>query len=55
MESKLAEEARAALLSAVQPLSPEERLNAFLDHCELVMARGEAGRQLKARAAKTEP
>jgi hypothetical protein len=37
MESKLANEARLALLAAARCLTPEQRLNAFLTHCQLMM------------------
>ena len=43
MESKLAREARQGLLAESQLLTPEERLNAFLEHCQLMMALYEAG------------
>jgi hypothetical protein len=43
MESKAAEVAEQALIKATQRLSPEERLNAFLEHCRLVMRLHEAG------------
>jgi hypothetical protein len=43
MESKLAEEAERALIEATQKLCPEERLNAFLEHCRLVTELYEAG------------
>ena len=35
MESKLAKQAEKALVEATQRLRPEERLNAFLEHCRL--------------------
>ena len=50
MESKVAKEAERALVEATQRLSPEERLNAFLAHCRLVMELCEAGQ--RARAAQ---
>ncbi len=52
MESKLALEARQALLEETQRLAPEERLNAFLEHCQLMMALYEAGRQLRSDARR---
>jgi hypothetical protein len=47
MESKLAQEAERALIDATQRLSPEERVNAFLAHCRLVMELYEVGKQLR--------
>lgn len=48
MESKLANEAERALVEATQRLTPEERLNAFLEHCRLVMDLYEAGEKMRA-------
>jgi hypothetical protein len=45
MESRIAKDAERALVEATQRLSPEERLNAFLAHCRLVMELLEAGRR----------
>jgi hypothetical protein len=47
VDSKLAREAREATATAISRLTPEERLNAFLDHCQLTMELREAGRQLR--------
>jgi hypothetical protein len=47
MESKLAKEAERALIEATQKLRPEERLNAFLEHCRLVMQLYEAGQKIR--------
>jgi hypothetical protein len=47
MESKVAKEAERALVEATQRLSPEERLNAFLTHCRLVMELYEAGQRVR--------
>jgi hypothetical protein len=49
MESKLALAAERALIDATQKLSPEERLNAFLAHCRLVVQLYEAGQALRSR------
>jgi hypothetical protein len=49
MESKLANEAERALIEATQRLSPEERLNAFLEHCRLVTQLYEAGQKIRPR------
>ncbi len=48
MESKLAKEAERALIDATQRLSPEERVNAFLTHCRLVMELYDAGQKMRA-------
>jgi hypothetical protein len=45
MESKLANDAERELIEATQKLSPEERLNAFLTHCRLVMELREASQK----------
>jgi hypothetical protein len=47
MESKLAQEAEQALVGATQQLRPEERLNAFLAHCQLVTQLYEAGQRMR--------
>jgi len=49
MESKLAKEAHQALVEAMQRLTPEERLNAFLVHCRLMMDLHRAGEQMRTR------
>jgi hypothetical protein len=46
MESKIAKDAERSLIEATQRLSPEERLNAYLEHCRLVMELYEAGQQI---------
>ena len=43
MKSKLNQEADRRLVDATQQLSPEERSNAFLTHCRLVMELYEIG------------
>jgi hypothetical protein len=48
MESKVAKEAERALVEATQRMSPEERLEAFLEHSQLVMDLYEAGQDLRA-------
>lgn len=45
MDSKLSLQAKAALLIAAQTLTPEQRLNAFLQHCRLMMELERGGRQ----------
>lgn len=46
MESKVAKEAERSLIEATQRLSPEERLNAYLEHCRLMMELYEAGQRI---------
>jgi hypothetical protein len=53
MESKVAKEAERALIEDTQRLTPEQRVDAFLAHCRLVMELYEAGRQMRARSAAT--
>jgi hypothetical protein len=50
MESKLAKEARLALLADARRLTPEQRLDAFLAHCQLMMELHAAGQQLRSSA-----
>ena len=45
--SKLADEARDALLATVSEMTPEQRLNAHLKHGELVTSLHRAGRQAR--------
>jgi hypothetical protein len=52
MESKLANEAKLALIAAARRLTPEERLNAFLAHCQLMMELHAAGQKLRSMARK---
>jgi len=47
MHSTLAQQARLAAIAATQLLTPEERLNAFLAHCQLMMELYEAGKNLR--------
>lgn len=49
MESKLARQLRDELLAAMERLTPEERLRAFLAHCRLVSELYEAGRRHRSR------
>ena len=53
MESKIAKQAERALVDATQRLRPEERLEAFLAHCRLVMELYEAGQKRRARSMPT--
>jgi hypothetical protein len=47
MESKLAREAKSALLAATQRMSPEQRLDAFLMHSQLMMELRRAGKMVQ--------
>jgi hypothetical protein len=47
MQSKLAQEVRLAAIAAAQLLPPDERRNAFLEHCQLMMELHEAGKNLR--------
>lgn len=55
MESKLAKYAERALLDAAEPLSPEQRVKAYLAHRRLVMQLHEAARKIRADAALAVP
>jgi hypothetical protein len=44
MESRLALESKAALLDTMRRMTPEQRLDAYLEHCQLVMELYDAGR-----------
>jgi hypothetical protein len=55
MESKLANEAKLALIAAARRLTPEQRLNAFLAHCQLMMELYAVGQKLRASAQKPRP
>ena len=52
MESKLAREAKLAAIAATQRLTPEERLNAFLQHCQLMVALYRAGQVSRSEAGQ---
>lgn len=52
MDSKVARDSRAALIGAILRLTPEERLQAFLRHCRLMMALRRAG---QARSSERQP
>jgi len=55
MESRLAIEAERQLIEATQRLSPQERLNAMLEHCRLVAELYEAGQEIRARSSRQKP
>ncbi len=50
MKSRIAEAAERELVEATQRLTPQERLNAYLRHCRLMMKLHEAG-----ESARKEP
>jgi hypothetical protein len=52
MESRLARHAEAALLDTMRRMTPEQRLDAFLEHCQLVMELYDAGRAHRTKAAQ---
>ena len=47
MKSKLAEASKRELLEADQRLTPEERLEAFLEHSQLMVELYDAGQKLR--------
>jgi hypothetical protein len=53
MESKLALQAKSALLAATQRMSPEQRLDAFLMHCQLMMELRLAGQRIQPAAPRS--
>jgi hypothetical protein len=55
MESKVAKEAERVLAETTRQMSPEERLEALLEHSQLVMDLYEAGEQLRARERQAKP
>lgn len=55
MRSKLALAARNELLAVVRRLSPEQRLNAFLEHCQLMAALAAGGRARNPRDRRSTP
>jgi hypothetical protein len=55
VESKLAQQLRQELIAATQALTPEQRLEAFLEHSQLMAELYEAGRRLRAEAELNRP
>jgi hypothetical protein len=49
MQSKLAKQLQEDLIAAMQRLSPEQRLQAFLAHCRLMSELQEAGRSHRSK------
>jgi hypothetical protein len=52
MNSRLAEQARQAQVADVRRMTAEQRLMAFLTHCQLMAKLQRAGTDLRARAAR---
>ena len=52
MESKLAQHGKRALLEATQRLTPEQRLEAFVVHCRLMMELYRAGQEIRSMQAQ---
>jgi hypothetical protein len=55
VESKLAQQLREELIAATQALTPEARLEAFLEHSQLMTELYEAGCRLRAEADSKRP
>lgn len=55
MESKLARQQKSALFEAVQRLTPEQRLEAFLAHCRLLTALYQAGLAQRSTTPRQRP
>ena len=55
VESKLAQQLRQELIAATQALTPEQRLEAFLEHSQLIAELYEAGCRLRAEADAKRP
>ena len=53
MESKLSKQLDADLIAAMRRLSPEQKLNAFLAHCQLMMELYQAGQRIRSESSKT--
>ena len=53
MDSLLANDAKQGLLLTNQRLTPEARLNAFSEHCRLMMRLFQEGQRLKVRARQS--
>jgi len=57
VESKIARQLRDELIDATRRLTPEQRLHAFLAHCQLMMELFRAGQDLRngSPTAKSKP
>ncbi len=53
MESKLTKQLEADLIAAMRQLSPEQKLNAFLAHCQLMMELYQGGQRIRLESSKT--
>jgi hypothetical protein len=53
MESKLSKQLEADLIAAMRRLSPEQKLNAFLAHCQLMMELYQVGQRIRSESSKT--
>jgi hypothetical protein len=49
MKSKLATQSKRSLLDAIQRLTPEQRLDAFVVHCRLMVDLYRAGERARAK------
>ena len=54
MDSDVRRQAQDALIEAARKLSPEDRLNAFLAHCELMTELYLSGEEARKRSPLTE-
>jgi len=55
MKSRLAEAARRQLAKDVKRMTAEQRLAAFLAHCELLAQLNSAGAEIRRRSARPVP
>jgi hypothetical protein len=53
MESKLSKQLETELIAAMRRLSPEQKLNAFLTHCQLMMELYQVGQRIRSESSKT--
>jgi hypothetical protein len=53
MESKLSKQLEVDLIAAMRRLSPEQKLNAFLAHCQLMMELYQVGQRIRSESSKT--
>jgi hypothetical protein len=55
MESKVAREAKQAMLEDIKRMSHEQRLEAFITHCQLMIDLVIAGERYRAEQAERSP
>lgn len=55
MSSKLAELARQELREADEKLTPEERLEAYLEHCQVLVELYDAGQKFRDAERRRDP